>query len=90
MMTEQIEFREVVTIDPITSKKSDAIAVIRNGRQVAQLPEAARLRRALDAPTHEVEDIVGHFSIIMRREPTGDEREFWRAVLDFKRSQSQV
>lgn len=89
-MTERIEFEEVVITDPITTKRSDAVVVIRDGRQVAQLPEADRLRRALGLPLQEVEDIVNNFSIIMGREPTADEREFWRAILDFKRSQGQV
>jgi len=89
-MTERIKFEEVVITDPITSRKSDAVAVIRDGQQVALLPEADRLRRALGLPLQEVEDIVNNFSIIMGREPTADEREFWRAILDFKRSQGQV
>lgn len=87
-MTERIEFEEVVVTDPVTQEKSDAVAVIRNGRQVALLPEADRLRRALNLPLEEIENIVDNFVKIMGRQPTNDESEFWKAVLDFKRSQS--
>jgi len=86
-MTERIEFEEVVVTDPVTKSKSDAVAVIRNGRQVALLPEADRLRRALSLPLEETEYIVDNFVKIMGRQPTNDESEFWKAVLDFKRSQ---
>jgi len=87
-MTERIEFEEIVITDPVTKKKSDAVAVIRNGRQVALLPEADRLRRALNLWLEEIEYIVDNFARIMNRQPTNDESEFWKAVLDFKRSQS--
>jgi len=83
-MTERIEFEVVVITDPITKRKSDAVAVMRNGMQVAQIPEADRLRRALALSLREVEDIVNNFSVIMRRKPTTDEREFWKAILDCK------
>ena len=88
-MVEEIEFREVALDDPVTKqKKGDAIAIIRGGRQVALLPEADRLRRALTLPLTEIEDILKNFLAIMGREPTTDEREFWKAVLDYKRTQS--
>ena len=87
-MSDKIEFKEVAIDDPVTKqKKGDAIAVIRNGRQVALLPEADRLRRALSLPLGEIENIVNNFPAIMNRQPTRDEKEFWKAVLDFKRSQ---
>jgi len=86
-MTERIDFEEVIITDPVTEQKSDAVAVIRNGRQVALLPEADRLRRALKLSLEEIEYIVDNFVRIMNRKPTRDEREFWKAVLDFKRSQ---
>jgi len=85
-MTERIEFKEIVITDPVTNKKRDAVAVIRNGRQVALLPEADRLRRALNLPLEETEYIVDNFVKIMNRQPTNDESEFWKAILDFKRS----
>jgi phosphoribosylformylglycinamidine (FGAM) synthase-like enzyme len=88
-MSERIEFEEVAVTDPITRRKSDAVAVTRDGRQVALLPEAARLRRALALSLQEVEDIVNNFSVIVGREPTADEREFWTAVRDYKRSQRE-
>ena len=87
-MTNRVEFEEVIITDPVTNKKWDAVAVIRNGRQVALLPEADRLRRALSLPLGEIEHIVNNFPEIMNRQPTRDEREFWKAVLDFKRGQS--
>jgi hypothetical protein len=86
-MTERIEFEETEITDPVTKKKSDAVAVIRNGRQVALLPEADRLRRALNLSLEEIEYVVDNFARIMNRQPTNDESEFWKAVLDFKRSQ---
>ena len=86
-MTGRVEFEELIITDPITNKKWDAVVVIRKGRQVALLPEADRLRRALALPLEEIEHIVNNFPIIMNRKPTRDEREFWKAVLDFKRSQ---
>lgn len=87
-MSEQIEFRETVITDPKTNKKWDAVAVLRGGRQVALLPEADRLRRALNLSLEEIEDILNNFSVIMGREPTSNEREFWKAIADFKRSRS--
>jgi len=83
----RIEFEEMKITDPLTKKQRDGVAVIRNGRQVALLPEADRLRRALALPLEEIEHIVNNFPVIMNRQPTRDEREFWKAVLDFKRSQ---
>jgi hypothetical protein len=86
----RIEFEETTITDPQTNRDRDAVAVIRNGRQVALLPEADRLRRALSLSLEEIEHIVNHFPEIMNRQPTRDEREFWRAVLEFKRSQDQA
>lgn len=81
----EIEFKEIPVKDPLAKRKrGNAIAVIRDGYQVAVLPEADRLRRALNLSVGEVRDILNNFSSIMGREPTSDEREFWRAVLDFK------
>lgn len=88
-MTDRIEFEEIAIIDPVTHRKSDAVAVFRNGKQVAQLPEVDRLRRALALSLPEVSDIVNNFSTIMKREPTADEREFWQAILDYKCGQNQ-
>jgi len=86
-MTKRIDFEKVIITNPITNKKHDAVGVIRNGRPVAFLPEWDRLTRALVLPLKEVEYIVNNFTEIMNREPSRDEREFWKAVLDFKRSQ---
>ena len=87
-MAKRIKFEETKITDPLTRKERDGVAVIRNGRQVALLPEADRLRRALALPLEEIEHIVNNFPVIMNRQPTQDEKEFWKAVLDFKRSQS--
>jgi len=86
-MAERIEFEEMKITDPLTKKERDGVAVIRDGCQVALLPEADRLRRALALPLEEIEHIVNNFSVIMNRQPTRDEKEFWKAVLDFKRGQ---
>ena len=83
----RIKFEETTITDPQTNRDRDAVAVIRNGRQVAVLPEADRLRRALNLSLREIEHIVNNFPELMNRLPTQDEREFWRAVLDFKRNQ---
>jgi len=88
-MAGKIEFREVPVINPETKQEEgDGVAVFRNGRQVALLPEADRVRRALNLPVEDIEDTLNNFSAIMGREPTKDEKEFWKAVLDYKRSQS--
>jgi len=86
-MTSRIEFEETTVTDPTTKKSRDAIVVIRNRRQVALLPEADRLRHALSLTLEEIEYTVINFTRLMNRAPTPDEREFWKAVLDFKRSQ---
>jgi len=53
------------------------------------LPEADRLRRALNLSLSDVEHIVGHFQELMNRPPTQDEQEFWKAVLEYKRGQTK-
>jgi hypothetical protein len=85
---EEIEFQKVTLKDPETNlDKGDAIVVIRNGRQVAQLPETDRLRRALNLSIQEIKENIRNFVAIMGRQPTKDEEEFWKAVADYKRSQ---
>ena len=86
-MTGRIEFEETEITDPETNQSRDAIAVIRDGHQVAVLSEVDRLRRAMNLPVEEIEYIVDNFAQIMNREPTDDEKEFWRAVLDYRHSQ---
>jgi len=85
----RIKFEETTITDPQTNRDRDAVSVIRNGRQVALLPEADRLRRALNLSLEDIEHIVNHFRELMNRPPTQDEREFWRAVLEYKRSQTK-
>jgi hypothetical protein len=77
----RIKFEETTITDPQTNRDRDAVAVIRNGRQVALLPEADRLRRALNLSLSDVEHIVNHFQELMNRPPTQDEQGFWKAVL---------
>ena len=89
-MAERIEFEQTKITDPQTKRKRNGVAVIRNGRQVALLPEADRLRRALSLSIEEIEHIVNNFPEIMNRQPTHNEREFWKAILDFKRSQEKT
>lgn len=86
-IVEQVQFEKVVAIDPRTKKKRDAVAVIRNGHQVAILPEFDRLARALSQPLEAIYQTAHGFRAIMNRQPAHDEREFWQAVLEFKRSQ---
>lgn len=83
----RIKFEETTITDPQTNRDRDAIVVIRNGRQVALLPEADRLRRALNLSLGDVEHIVSHFQELMNRPPSQDEQEFWKAVLEYKRAQ---
>jgi hypothetical protein len=83
----QIIFKETTITDPQTNQDRDAVAVLRNGKQVAVLPEADRLRRALRMSVDDITYIVNNFREIMDRPPTQDEREFWEAVLEYKRSQ---
>jgi hypothetical protein len=82
-----IYFKETTITDPQTNRDRDAVAVLRNGQQVAVLPEVDRLRRALNLSVDEIEHIVNNFQELMNRPPTQDEREFWKAVLEYKRSQ---
>ena len=86
----RIKFKETKITNPRTNKDRDAIAVIRDGQQVAVLPEAARLRRALSLSSGEIEYIVNNFYQIMKRPPTQDEQEFWKAVLEYKRGREET
>ena len=87
-MMEDIEFQKITLKDPETNlDKGDAVVVLRDGRQVAQLPEADRLRRALNLSLPEIEETIRDFAAIMGRKPTKDEKEFWKAVADYKHGQ---
>lgn len=85
-MTERIEFKEIMINNPVTKKQSNAVSVIRNGRQVALILEAERVKRALSLSREEVEYIVDNLAEKTNGQPTNDMSEFWKAVLDFKRS----
>ena len=67
-MMEDIEFQKITLKDPETNlDKGDAVVVLRDGRQVAQLPEADRLRRALNLSLPEIEETIRDFAAIMGR-----------------------
>ncbi|MBI4318469.1 MAG: hypothetical protein HY675_08270 [Chloroflexi bacterium] len=80
---QDIEFVKREKIDPATNRRYDEVVVLRGGHEVAALPEADRLERALALPLEEARWIATHFKEIMGREPTPDQREFWRAVTDY-------
>ena len=88
-MSKQIRFETITIEGSIPGRHRDGIAVIRGGHRVAVLPEADRLRRALSLPLDEIEDIANNLGEALMRNPTVDEQEFWQAVLDYRRSQSQ-
>ena len=84
---DDIEFKKTNIVEEETGLERSAVAVLRNNQQVALLPDANRADRALSLPLEEISYILEKFSSIMGREPTRDEREFWRAVLDFRRGE---
>jgi hypothetical protein len=85
---EKIEFQKITLKDPETKlDKGDAVVILRDGRQVAQLPEAARVTRALSLSLQEIQETIRDFTAIMGRRPTKDEKEFWKAIADYKRNQ---
>lgn len=92
-MSEDIRFETITIEGDRPSDKRDGVAVIRDGRQVAVIPEAERLDRALSLPLDKIEHIVNNLRTVMLstldREPTRDEEDFWHAVLDFQRNQKQ-
>jgi hypothetical protein len=87
-MNDEIRFEIVNIKSELPGKDRDGVAVIRHGRQVAALPEADRLKRALRLPLEEIEHIAYNLPELLQRDPTPDEEEFWRAVLDFRQSQN--
>ncbi len=89
-MSRDVRFERRNTWDVKTNRKGDEVVVIRDGREVAALPDASRLERAMSLPLEEAAWIAHHFSDIMHREPTTAENEFWQAVVDFKRSHAHM
>lgn len=89
-MRSDVNFEKRVTVDPNTNRKRDEVVVIRDGREVAALPEANRLDRALGLPLEEAAWVARNFREIMHRDPTPAEGEFWRAIVDYKRSHQQT
>ena len=88
-MSQEIRFETITIKDDTSGKDRDGVAVIRGGHRVSVLPEADRLNRALRLPLKEIEHVANNLRELLNREPTLDEREFWRAILDFRRSQNQ-
>ena len=88
-MSQEIRFETITMKDDTSGKDRDGVAVIRGGHRVSVLPEADRLNRALRLPLEEIEHVANNLRELLNREPTLDEREFWRAILDFRRSQNQ-
>jgi hypothetical protein len=83
-----IRFETIELKDKNTGRKRDAVAVMREGKRVAVIPEAKRLDRAMSLPLEQVEQVNENLTDTMKRtvgrEPTHDEKEFWRAVLDYR------
>lgn len=88
-MSGDVRFERVLITGDTPRENRDGVAVIRDGCCVAVLPEAARLDRALSQPLEDIEYIANNLRQVLGREPTDNEQEFWRAVRDFRRSQSQ-
>ena len=89
-MTSEVRFEKRSTRDIKTNRQRGEVVVIRNGREVAVLPEAGRLDRTLSLPFDEAAWIARNFHAIMHREATPAEREFWRAVIECKRGQAHL
>jgi hypothetical protein len=83
-MGEEVSFEIVDIEDEVPGLKRDGVAVIRDGNCIAVLPEADRLRRALSLPIEEIEYIVTNIQEVIGRDPTQDEREFWKAILEYR------
>jgi hypothetical protein len=81
---EKVSFEIVDIEDDVPGLKRDGVAVIRDGNCVAVLPEADRLRRALSLPIDEIEYIARNLREVTGRDPTQDEWEFWKAILEYK------
>ncbi|MBC8512177.1 MAG: hypothetical protein H8D32_04265 [Dehalococcoidia bacterium] len=88
-MSQEIRFETITMKDDTSGKDIDGVAVIRGGHRVSVLPDADRLNRALSLPLEEIEHVANNLRELLNRDPTADEREFWRAILDFRRSQNQ-
>ncbi len=86
-MSGKVRFERVTIKGDTPKQNKDGVAAIRDGRCVAVLPEAARLDRVLSQPLEDIEYIANNLPQVLGREPSHDEQEFWRAVLDFRRSQ---
>ena len=86
-MKDEILFKNVTIKGDNPGEDTDGVAVIRQGRQVAVLPETDRLNRALNLPLDEVAYITENLGKLLKRDPTSDEREFWRAILEYKQEQ---
>jgi len=70
-MASDIRFEKHDSLDPKTKRKRDEVVVIRDGREVAVLPEASRLDRALSLPLEEAVWITRHFKGLMHSAACG-------------------
>lgn len=86
-MNEEIRFETTLVKNEMSRKDEEALVVIRGDRRVAILPEPDRLNRALNQPLEMIDYITENLGDLLKREPTRDEQEFWKAVRDVKRSQ---
>lgn len=89
-MASDVCFEKRIRLDPKTNRKRDEVAVIRDGREVAALPDPSRLDRAMNLPLEEAAWVARNFREIMHRDPTRDEIEFWHALVDYKRAHAQI
>lgn len=84
-MVETIEFKKEKQVNPNKYYWAGEIVVFRNGNEVARLPEADRLDRAMRLDIKTITGIANDFQKYMEREPTENEREFWTALLEYKK-----
>lgn len=90
MVANGIEFRTFEQVDVKLNKKCRYLVVCRDGKEVATLPDASRLERAMALSLEETEDIARNFTEIMKREPSEAEKAFWEALVEYKRKQASV
>jgi hypothetical protein len=68
-----IRFEKRLFTDLKTSKRRNVVAVIRDGQQVALLPDWDRLRRAMNLSLEEIQLTINHFYKVIKRPPTQNE-----------------
>jgi hypothetical protein len=89
VVTDDIRFDTVTVKDDASGSERVGIEVIRDGRRVAVLPGVRSVDMLLNQPLEMVEHIALNIGTMTRatfgRDPSPDEIEFWRAVLDSHR-----